>query len=245
MIWTAEQYRRLDTKTGRNIPFFSDMSVEETEQIESIITKRRFRKDQVVLSEQDTSSYMYFVYSGKVRVVKMSDDGREQIISFHKKGDYFGEMSLLDGKTSPATIIAHEDAVIGLLHKNDFEYRLLSHEGIRRKIIGLLCTRLRDAWTMVKVLSFDSAECRVMAALDHLQQMYGVKDDRGVIINIKLTHQLIASYASVARETATRILNKFEKTGEIVALENKAFLLKETFLNKIRGINDNVQMDSV
>ena len=232
----AVQHQNAYKQLDRKVQFFSDLSPEESELIELVVIKKLFRKDQIVLSEEEGSKYMYFVYSGKVRIVKMSEDGREQIISFHKKGDYFGEMSLLDGKTAPATVIANRDAVIGLLHKVDFVYNLLSHEGIRNKIIRLLCTNLRDAWKMVKVLSFDSAESRVIAALNHLQQIYGVNDDRGVIINIKLTHQMIASYASVARETATRILNKLEQTGEIATLENKSYLLKKSFQDKLSNM---------
>ncbi len=245
MTWKDEHHKKADNHIIRNIHFFSDLSPEETKDVEQHIIKKIFSKDQIVLSEEETSTYMYLVYSGKVRVVKISDDGREQIITIHKKGDFFGEMSLLDGKTAPATIIAHEDAMIGLLHKIDFEQHLLSHEGIRRKIIDLLCLRLRDAWMMVKILSFDSAEDRVIVALDQLKGLYGVRDDRGVIINIKVTHQLIASYASVARETATRILNKLEKTGEIVTLENKSFLLKDAFFCKIRAMSDIVRLDTV
>jgi len=225
-------YKQLD----RKVQFFTDLSPEENELIEMVVIKKRFKKDQIVLSEEEGSKYMYLVYSGKVRVVKLNDDGREQIIAIHNKGDYFGEMSILDGETAPATVIANEDAVIGLLHKVDFEYHLLSHEGIRRKFIDLLCMRLRDAWKMIKILSFDSAEHRIRVVLNRLQELYGVKDDRGVIINVRLTHQMIANYASVSRETATRALIELKRSGEIAALENKSILLKESFFGKIREI---------
>ena len=69
----------------RNIPFFSDLPHEELELIESIIIKKHLVKDQIVLLEEETSDYMYIVYSGKVRVVKQSADGREQILAIHKK----------------------------------------------------------------------------------------------------------------------------------------------------------------
>ncbi len=229
MAWKSEKGRKDDGRIIRNILFFSDLSPDEFEHVESLIVKKRFNKDNIVLSEEDTTSYMYIVYSGKVRVVKTCDDGREQVIAMHKKGDFFGEMALLDEKTAPATVIAQEETVIGLLSRYDFEKNLMCNEEIRRKIINMLCQRLRDAWQMIKILSFDSAERRIVAVLQHLQQHYGVPDDRGVILNLKITHQLIANYASVSRETATRILNKLEKEGEIGTLENKTFLLKGAF----------------
>jgi CRP/FNR family transcriptional regulator len=233
MTFKPEPRLKGDSNIIRNIPFFSSLSSEEVEHVDRLIIKKRFSKDQIVLFEEDTANYMYLVYSGKVRVVKLNSEGREQIITIHKKNDFFGEMALLDGKTSPATVIAHEDAVIGLLSKLDFEQNLLCNDNIRRKIIELLCSRLRDSWAMIKILSFDNAEHRVTAVLERLQDLYGVVDDRGVIINVKLTHQQIASYASVARETVTRILNRLEKEELIEVLDNKSILLTKSFYRKL------------
>lgn len=235
MITNPTPRSRTDGNLIKNIPFFAALSPEEVEHVDRLVIRKRFSKDQIVLFEEDTANYMYLVYSGKVRVVKLNEEGREQIITIHKKNDFFGEMALLDGKTAPATIIAHEETLIGLLSKSDFETYLLSHESIRRKIIDLLCSRLRDSWAMIKILSFDNAEHRVMAVLDRLQELYGVFDDRGVIINVKLTHQQIASYASVARETVTRVLNRLEKEDVIQILESKSILLTKTFYDKFRS----------
>lgn len=220
-----------DSKIISKIPFFSTLHPEEIEQVERLFTKKQYSKEQIVLYEEDTSNYMYLIYSGKVRVVKMNEDGKEQIITIHKRNDFFGEMTLLDGKTAPATIIAHEDAVIGLLHKRDFDEYLLKNEGIRRKIIELLCARLRDSWEMIKILSFnaENAQDRVVSLLVRLQELYGVKDDRGVIIDVKMTHQQMASYASVTRETMSRVLRNLEKSEVITVLENKAILLNSSF----------------
>jgi CRP-like cAMP-binding protein len=215
-----------------SIPFFSTLVPEEIEQVEQHFKKRHYAKEQVVLYEEDTSNFMYLIYSGKVRVVKLNEEGKEQIITIHKRKDFFGEMSLLDGKTAPATIIAHEDCVIGFLDKSDFEEHLLGNEGIRRKIIELLCGRLRDSWEMIKILSFnaENAQDRVMSLLERLGELYGVKDDRGTIIDVKLTHQQMASYASVTRETMSRVLRNLEKSGVISILEDKAILLTRLFL---------------
>ena len=218
-----------------NIPLFADLSNEEVELIEGIIVKKNFVKDQIVLLEEETANCMYIVYAGKVRVVKQSTEGREQILTIHKKNECFGELSLLDGKTSPATVIAHEDAVIGLLSKNDFEQLLLDHEVIRNKIITLLCTSLRESWTMIKILSFDNAEQRILAALDRMQQLYGLVDGRGVIVNVRLTHQQIANFASVTRETVTRVLKRLENDAVIQILDGKKILLTASFYERVKA----------
>jgi CRP/FNR family transcriptional regulator len=215
----------------KKIPLFSELSDDEILRIEQSVVNKNFTKDQIVLFEEDTANYMYIVYAGKVRVVKQSKEGREQIIAIHNKGEYFGEMSLLDGKTAPATVIAHETADIGFISKSDFEELIINHERIREKIMNLLCTQLRDSWVMIKILSFEKAEQRIMAVLDRLHDMYGVADGRGGIINVKLTHQHIANYASVTRETVARVLNRLESEAFIEILGGKQILLTTKFLN--------------
>jgi CRP/FNR family transcriptional regulator len=228
VIWKTPNHK----KSGniiKTIPLFSELSDEDIERIERIIIKKNFAKDQIVLFEEETASYMYIVYTGKVRVVKQSKEGREQIITIHKKSDFFGEMALLDGRTAPATVIAHEEAVIGLISREDFEQHLLSHEEIRGRIIDLLCAQLRNSWAMIKILSFDNAEQRIIAVLERMHELYGVVDSRGGIITVKLTHQQIANYASVTRETVTRVLNRLEKEAVIDVLEGKRILLTKAF----------------
>jgi CRP-like cAMP-binding protein len=232
MTIKSVQLPRNESHIISSIPFFSTLLSEEIELVEQLFRIRHYAKEQIVLYEEDNSNYMYLIYSGKVRVVKMNDEGKEQIITIHKRKDFFGEMSLLDGKTSPATIIAHEDTVIGFLTKGDFDAHLMRHDGIRRKIIELLCTRLRDSWEMIKILSFnaENAQDRVASLLVRLGELYGVRDARGVIIDVKMTHQQMASYASVTRETMSRVLRNMEKSGAITVLADKAILLNRDFL---------------
>ena len=216
----------------KTIPFLSTVSDKEISGLSRIIVRKNFSKNEIILAEEDTMKYMYIIFSGKVKVVKISEDGREKILTYHKKSDFFGEMALVDGKTSPATIIAIEDTSIGLIHKADFEKYLLTNEQILRKLLDMLCGRLRESWMMVKVLSFADAEQRVRATLKLMSIQYGIKDLSGTIINLKLTHRDIASYSSVSRETATRILDKFLKQGEIEMLGSKSIRIRPAFLEK-------------
>lgn len=229
-------HRNHNNRILRGIPFFADLSNQEVDELESHIKIKRVAKNEVVLFEEDTTRYMYIVYSGKVRVVKINSDGREQIITIHKKREYFGEMALLDGKTSPATVIAMENSEIGLLGRDDFERFIESNDHMRRNIITALCSQLREAWMMIRIMSFDNAEKRIMAVLSRIQELYGVTDNRGKIINIKLTHQQIASYASVTRETVTRVLNRLEKENIIEFLDGKCILLPKTFFDRFNGL---------
>lgn len=216
----------------KNIPFFAGLAPEEADAIEHLVIRKRFTRGQVVLFEEDTSNYMYIVVSGKVRAVHLSGEGKERILAIHKRGDHFGELALFDGKTSPATVIAMEESDIGLLSKRDFNELVLKNETLLFKFLITLCTRLRESWMMLRIMSFADAEERVRAVLKKMSRLYGIKEQRGVLISLKLTHKEIASYASVSRETVTRLMNKFSREGEIEILDKRYILVKPALLKK-------------
>ncbi len=216
----------------RTIPLFAGLTPDEADAVERMVIRKHFARGQVVLFEKDTSNYMYIVFSGKVRVIQLSSEGKERILAIHKRGDYFGELALFDGKTSPATVIAMEDSEIGLLSKQDFDRFILKNEKILFQLLTALCMRLRESWQMLKIMSFADAEARVRAVLKNMSKLYGVKDQRGVLVSLKLTHRDIANYASVSRETVSRLMSRLSREGEIEILDRRYILIKPAFLSK-------------
>jgi CRP/FNR family cyclic AMP-dependent transcriptional regulator len=214
---------------ARKIPFLSCLNDEEIIILRNVIIERQFVKDQVILREEDTPNYLYFIYAGKVKIVQSNSDGKEKVIAVHQQGDFFGEMAILDGRTEPATVVAMEHTRIGLLSGETFHKHFMCNNKILREIVLLLCSRLRDAWSMAKVMSFADAEHRVRAVLKYMGERFGVQDPRGTIIRFRLTHVAIAGFASLSRETVTRIIKRLEKEGEIEARPHRDILLKPAF----------------
>ena len=228
----SSHYKQFGGGLIKGIPFFASLTTDEAEAVESLVVRKHFSRGEVVLIEEDTSNYMYILVTGKVRVVQLSSDGKERILAIHKRGDYFGELALFDGKTAPATVIAMEESEIGLLSKCDFDMLVLNNERILFQFLSALCKRLRESWQMLKMMSFADAEERVRSVLKNMGKLYGVKDQRGVLVSLKLTHKDIANYASVSRETVTRFMNRFSREGEIEILDKKYILIKSTFFKK-------------
>lgn len=220
------------TQTLSAIPLFSTLPHEDIDLLSRLVEIRSFPKNRTILRETDTPNYLYLVFSGKVRVIQNGADGKEQVLAIHRKGGFFGEMALLDGRTSPATVIAHEDATIGLIGRDSFESQILTNDRMLRQIITVLCSRLRDSWFVMRLSRFGSAEQKIRGILKYLGTQYGVGDSRGTILNIKLTHRTVADYASVSRETASRILSRFIRDDEIEFLASRKMLLKPALLNK-------------
>lgn len=228
-----EQTTQSHKKILENIPIFSCMPKEERAKLYSLITEKQFKKNSVILMEDDSKNYMYVIFSGKIKVVRVNPQGKEQILVIRKKGDFFGEMTLLDGKSQPASIVAIEDATVGLIAKSDFEMYFMQNEIVLKQIISLLCERLRESWMMLRVLSLSDAETRVRAVLAHISSIYGVKDMRGIIIPLKLTHKEIADHAALTRETVSRLLSRLTQSGEIEILDNRNIVLKTGFAGQL------------
>jgi CRP/FNR family transcriptional regulator len=216
----------------KNIPFFQGLSDREFSELSHIFVEKSFTRNKIIFIEKDTMNYIYVILSGKVKVIHSGMDGKEHIVAIHKKGDFFGEMALLDGKTSPASVVALEDTHIVIISKKNFEEYLLKNDKISRQVILILCSRLREAWMMIKVLSLPNAESRVRAVLRIISGYYGFRDARGIVIGSKFTHQNIADYSLLARETVTRLMNRLIKDGEIEVTDSRDIVLKPLFMQK-------------
>ncbi len=211
----------------RRVPLFATLSDAEFKSLEHVFVIRTYRRNQVVFLEEETGKYMYIVLSGKVKVTKATPGGKENLLAIHQAGDFFGEMALLDGKSSPATVSAMEDCRIVSIAAHDFYGMLMRNEKVIQQIIQVLCARLRQAWAQLQKLSYGTAEARIGAGLMQLARRHGVKDSRGTIINLRITHQELAEMVGTARETVTRTLADLRDKGIIQVEYRRIVILKE------------------
>ncbi|MEM4260896.1 MAG: Crp/Fnr family transcriptional regulator [Candidatus Woesearchaeota archaeon] len=223
------------TKEGihlKMIELFSALTDDELETISKLLSVKKFKKNEIILYEEDTSKYMYIILSGKVKVVQITNEGKEILLAIHHAGEFFGEMSFIDGKTSPATIIAAEDCIINIISKEEFYSTIINHKQILYNLLLILCSRLRESWEKIQLLNLKNASERLKIFFYMLSNKYGERTNRGITLNIKLTHQEIAEMTGMARETVTRVLDKWNKEGDISVVENKFIQLKQNFFDK-------------
>lgn len=213
----------------RRVPLFSTLSDDEFSKLAHIFILRAYRRNQVIFLEEETGNYMYLVLSGKVKVAKSTAGGKETLLAIHRAGDFFGEMSLLDGKTSPATVSAIEDCKIISVSAADFHKYLLHNEKVLLQIINVLCARLRQVW-QTQSMSSSAADARIRMGIHQLAEKHGIRDARGTIIDLKITHQELAEMVGTSRETVTRALAHLKKKGIIDINQRRITLLNDDAL---------------
>jgi CRP/FNR family transcriptional regulator len=216
----------------KQIELFSSLTEQDLRSISEQLVVKRFKKNEIILFEEDTNEYMYIILTGKVKVIQTLDDGKEVLLAVHRTGESFGELSFIDGRTSPATVLAIDDCAVSLISKKDFFAILNTHKKILYNLLNILCARLRESWEKIQMLNLKNASDRIKILLFMLSHKYGEKTSDGITLNIKLTHQEIAEMTGMARETVTRVIDRWLKEGEIHMLENRLMQLRTDFLKK-------------
>ncbi|MBU1098278.1 MAG: Crp/Fnr family transcriptional regulator [Ignavibacteriae bacterium HGW-Ignavibacteriae-2] len=200
------------------VPIFSDLPEETIQKISSVGMKKKYEKDSVILMEEDSGSAMFVIASGKVKVARISNDGREVILSILGESDFFGEMAILDGLSRSASVIAMEDSELFIIQRDEFLNLLKLYPEISINLLQELTQRLRSADMKIKALSLKDAEGKVATVILQLAEDMG-KIRQGVVEIDKLPlQQDLANMAGTSRETISRTLHSFAKKG-LVELE--------------------------
>lgn len=216
----------VNTDFLRTVSLFANLDNDELQEVLQVFKDQEFKKGDIILMEEDTGKYMYIVLDGRVKVSRLLPSGKEMILAFHEKGDYFGEMSLIDGGTTPATVTAMSPTFIAFVGRKEFTHVLLENPKINFALLTMLCQRCRDAWTQIEVLTFNNADARIRTALFHLCQRKGEKTSEGVRISLHLTHKEIADMTGISRETATRVLNNLQNQN-VLTVETKHYIVHD------------------
>jgi CRP/FNR family cyclic AMP-dependent transcriptional regulator len=213
----------------KKIALFSSLTMDELQQIRGKIIIKKFKKNEIILHEENTNEFMYIILEGEAKVVQSTEKGKEILITMHHAGDFFGELSLIDGKTSPAAVLAMKDSVTAIISKHDFHSLLMNQNKVLSNLLKIFCSRLRESIRKIQLLNFNNAAQRMKMLFMLLSETYGEKTDKGTVLNIRLIHQDIADMAGLTRETVTRILDRWQRGGEIEVLKNRRILLRPEF----------------
>jgi CRP-like cAMP-binding protein len=197
------------------VPIFSELNDETLAQILKIGIRKNYKKESVVLFEHESGASFFVIEKGKVKVSRVSEEGKEVILSILGETDFFGEMAIIDGLTRSANVTAMEDTDLFMIHRNDFLYLLNTHPEIAIALLQELTQRLRSADMKIKSLSLKDAEGKVATVLLQLADDTG-KIKHGAVEIDKLPYQHdLANTAGTSRETISRTLHNFVKKGYV------------------------------
>ncbi len=195
----------------RAIPLFSAVGDADLESLSSLVIERRFPKHKTIVEEGAPGDYMYIICDGRVKVTKLSGDGREKILELLDGGDFFGEMSLLDDAPRSASVEALSEVRVLALGRNDFLDLLRKSTDLAFAVVQELTRRLRQVDEQASSLSFLRVKERTQGLLVRMAKSETVDPNRR--LTQALTHQQIADMIGTSRETVTRAIKGLKQDG--------------------------------
>jgi CRP/FNR family cyclic AMP-dependent transcriptional regulator len=178
---------------------------------------RRFRRDETVFHQGDPGDALYIVARGRVKVVLPAPDGGESaILASLSRGQFFGELAMLDGQPHSATIVALEPTECLVLGRADFERLFDGEPSIRRSLVLALAGELRRLTDHVEALHFLDLPQRLAQRIAELALATpGALPDAEVRLDWPYTQAELAGMVGGSRESVNRLLADFVGRGLI------------------------------
>ncbi|MBU1153381.1 GGDEF domain-containing protein [bacterium] len=128
----------------KQVPFFTNLSEDKLRKITKIAQEKLYSKGSIIFKENDPGDAFYVIKEGKVCVLKQVKEGIDSIIATLEKGDFFGEMALIEGDNRNATVEAVEDCQLIMIRRNEFQALIKLDDSIAFTVIKTLGSRLRE-----------------------------------------------------------------------------------------------------
>lgn len=199
----------------QSVNLFYDLNEKELGYIADKMVSRKYENGNYIFLEDSEGEQCFFVGEGSVKVTRLSKDGREVILAMLNAGDFFGEMSLLDGESRSANVIALEDTEVLTLNRKDFLVVLHDYPQIAIQLLKEMAGRLRKSDRHIASLSLSDAEKRIALCIIRYADEQGIIKNGKVNIPKMPIQQDIANMAGTSRETVSRALNILERESVI------------------------------
>lgn len=229
--------RSFDRSMLSQIALFNDLKTPELARIEQLCRYRRFAGDEHIIDRDSTSTDVYFLVRGRVRIVNYSITGREITFDELEAGNYFGEIAALDGRPRSANVVAIEDSLVLSLSRTAFLELLAGNHQLALRVMCRLAAMVRSAHERIMDLSTLAAQNRVQAEI--LRQAH-IEDSRpnSAVIEPIPVHSDIASRVSTTRETVARVLSDLARKGLV---ERRKRMLVIHDVRKLRQMVEHVR----
>lgn len=208
----------------QTVPLFSDLSSEQLIMIHSGCKEKAFPKGSVIFLQDEPGQDLYIILSGKIKVSLLNEEGREIVLAVLEKGQFFGELSLLDKKNRSAMITAGNDTTLLILSRKTFLEILEKQPVIIKSILSVLADRLRKADERIESLAFMDVCGRLSSMILEMAKDKGKRGVDGFISFRRPTHNEIAGFIGASREAVTKALKSLADSG-LIKVEGKEIII--------------------
>ncbi|MCZ7625430.1 MAG: Crp/Fnr family transcriptional regulator [Candidatus Methylomirabilota bacterium] len=216
----------------RQIPYFAELGADLLRDLAGQVRVRTYRTGEIILLEGEVCEGLYFVLTGRVKVFKLSSEGREQVLRILGPGRTFNDVPVFDGGSNPAGMAAIEESAVGFVPKEQIIALVEKEPTVAKAVIGVLASRLRALTLLIEDLSLRSVVARVAKVLLDYTRGYETLVEGGAGASAKLTQQQIAAMTGSVREVVQRALKVLERDGVIKLERAHVFIVDPKALER-------------
>lgn len=205
----------------RKVSIFNTLSHQDVKEISPYVVQESFRKKEGIFAEGDPSEWLYIVAIGKVKITKLSQEGKEIILEIISPLDFFGGIAVLRGFPYPANAVAMEDTEVFKIARKNLLKIMDRFPTLMYYMATNIGDRIKGSHETLKSIALEKVESRIASLLIKLSDKAGEKTADGLVINMKLTKQDIAEMVGTTVETSIRTMSKLSKSGLLTTKAGK------------------------
>lgn len=199
------------------VPIFNHLEEYQMDEIMQVVRSVSFEKGEIIYRQGDKSDSLYIIHRGKVRIYRLSESGKEQIVRILNPGDFTGELALFKEGVHEEFAEAMENTDICLIHREDLQTFLLKYPTISLEILAEFSERLEESEKQTTRFATEKVETRIALFLAECLE----KGQTSNKIELPMPKKDLASYLGTTPETLSRKLTELEKSGLIKQKGNK------------------------
>lgn len=193
---------------------FSSVVREHWDEVRQFTTQRRYDRKQIIYHLGDAPNAVYRIEEGRVKVARLSSDGKEKTLDLYQEGDLFGEVCVCGASGRSEQAMAVEPTTVTCFNVMELRNILKKKPELTLELVMFFCARLFECHEQISTLAFDEVHERLAKELLRLSRLPGSQPSGGGIeLMANLTHQELANLVNTTRQNVTMIMNEFRRKG--------------------------------
>lgn len=174
---------------------------------------REYRKNEIIYDPEDGNEALYLVIDGRVKVSRLAEGGKEVVLDFYHKDDFFGETGFLAARHHGEQATALDKTSVMQWSIAELKRLMMRTPALGAAMWRVLAQKIRDANDRVESFCLDPINRRLVKALLHLGERFGQAGEDQLLHLVPITHDQLARYVGTSREIVTQYMNQFRRDG--------------------------------
>ncbi|TAH67862.1 MAG: Crp/Fnr family transcriptional regulator [Anaerolineaceae bacterium] len=193
------------------VPIFNHLEDSQKDEILGLINSIKCKKGEMLYRAGEVSDSLYILSSGKIKIYRLSESGKEQLVRILRAGDFTGELALFSESIHEAFAEAMQDAWICTIKRSDLQELLLKYPSISLKLLNEFSSRLENSEKQTARFATEKVETRIALFLVEYAE-----DHDSLQFKLPMSRKDLASYLGTTPETISRKLFELEDAGLII-----------------------------